>query len=158
MRRFRQEAFGTFPPLTEAWAVSPAGDPFCLVFPNPDPASRATPALGTPVRFDGTFLKQVRYQGGDGPRLAPLIVGGGPPIASAKAPAPPRPRRGYGSTLDWTAGLIVAGFVVLFVARMHLNKPFARTSGWATDPPPEFLTSADDDPLPDATNPPEARP
>src|SRR5699024_4723036 len=38
VRRFRQGAFGTFPPLVEAWAVSPAGDPFCLVFPAPAPA------------------------------------------------------------------------------------------------------------------------
>ena len=156
MRRFRQDAFGTFPPLAEAWAVSPAGDPFCLVFP--DSASRATPALGSPVRFVGTFLKQVRYQAGDGPRLAPLIVGGGPPVASAKAPAAPKPRRGYGSTLDWTAGLAVAALVALFVARMHLNKPVARTPGRATDPPPDFLTTADDVDLPDATNPAEARP
>ena len=39
VRRFRQGAFGTFPPLDEVWAVSPAGDPFCLVFP-------ATPEAG----------------------------------------------------------------------------------------------------------------
>ena len=156
VRRFRQDAFGTFPPLAEAWAVSPSGDPFCLVFP--DSASRASPALGSPVRFVGTFLKQVRYRAGDGPRLAPLIVGGGPPVASAKAPAPPRPRRGYGSTLDWTAGLIVAGFVALFVARMHLNKPVARTPGRATDPPPDFLTTAGAVDLPDAPNPAEDRP
>ena len=156
VRQFRQAAFGTFPPLVEAWAVSPAGDPFCLVFP--DSASRATPALGTRVRFVGTFLKQVRYQGGDGPRLAPLIVGAGPPVASAKPPAAPRPARRYGSTLDWTAGLLVAGFVALLVARMHLNKPVARTPGRAMDPPPDFLTTADDADLPDAKNPSEARP
>ncbi len=33
VRRFRQGAFGTFPPLEEAWIVAPSGDPFCLVFP-----------------------------------------------------------------------------------------------------------------------------
>jgi len=156
VRRFRQDAFGTFPPLAEAWAVSPSGDPFCLVFP--DSASRASPALGSPVRFVGTFLKRVRYQAGDGPRLAPLIVGGGPPVASARAPAASRPPRGFGSALDWTAGLAVAALVTLFVARMHLQKPVALTPGRATDPPPDFLTTADDVDLPDATNPAEARP
>src|SRR4051794_33974791 len=29
VRRFRQGAFGPFPPLTEVWTVSGAGDPFC---------------------------------------------------------------------------------------------------------------------------------
>ncbi len=142
VRRFRQDAFGTFPPLAEAWAVSPSGDPFCLVFP--DSASRASPPLGSPVRFVGTFLKRVRYRAGDGSRLAPLIVGGGPPVASARASASSKPEPGYGSTLDWTAGLVVAGFVALFVARMHLNKPVARTPGWASDPPPDFLTSPEE--------------
>lgn len=156
VRRFRQDAFGTFPPLAEAWAVSPSGDPFCLVFP--DSAGRASPALGSPVRFVGTFLKRVRYQAGDGPRLAPLIVGGDPPVASAPAPAASRPPRGFGSALDWTAGLAVAALVTLFVARMHLQKPVALTPGRAPDPPPDFLTTADDVDLAAATNPAEARP
>ena len=156
VRRFRQDAFGTFPPMAEAWAVSPAGDPFCLVFP--DPASPASPPLGTPVRFVGTFLKRVRYQAGDGPRLAPLIVGGGPPVASVRASATSKPPRRYGTTLDWTAALAVAALVAFFLARMHLNKPVARNPVRATEPPPDFLTTADDVDLPDATNPAEARP
>ena len=141
VRRFRQDAFGTFPPLAEAWAVSPAGDPFCLIFP--DPASPASPALGTPVRFVGTFLKRVRYRAGDGPRLAPLIVGGGPPVASARVSTVSKTPRRFGSTLDWTAGLAVAALVALFLARMHLNKPVALTPGRAMDPPPDFVTTAD---------------
>jgi hypothetical protein len=156
VRRFRQEAFGTFPPLVEAWAVSPAGDPFCLVFP--DGESPASPPLGTPVRFVGTFLKRVRYQAGDGPRLAPLIVGGGPLVASARAPATSRAPRRYGTTLDWTAGLAVAAFVAFFLARMHLNRPISRHPGRAMEPPPDFLTTADDVHLPGATNPAEDRP
>ena len=35
------------------------------------------------VRFTGTFLKMVRYAGSDGPRLAPLIVGGQQPAPYA---------------------------------------------------------------------------
>ena len=91
VRRFRQGAFGTFPPLTEVWAVAPAGDPFCLVFPTPAGSGPADAAPGASVRFEGTFLRRLRYQGGDTARLAPLIVGDGPP--SVTTPAPPKGRR-----------------------------------------------------------------
>ncbi len=100
-RIFRQGPVGSFPSLIQVWVYSPAGDPFCLVFPRPagpttpgsEPEHRAAsqavnrqaadahvtppaiPGLGQTVEFTGTFLKMVRYTAGDGPRLAPLIVG-----------------------------------------------------------------------------------
>ena len=76
-RTFRQGAVGSFPPLVEAWVFSAAGDPICVVYPRPDAPAAAEP--GRTVRFTGTFLKMVRYKGGDGDRLAPLIVGDRPP-------------------------------------------------------------------------------
>ena len=95
VRRFRQGSFGTFPPLEEAWVFSPAGDPFCLVFPAPrDPEEREaetktkTPGAAGSVRFAGTFLKLLEYQGADGPRRAPLIVGPAPPVAVTVALEP----------------------------------------------------------------------
>ena len=72
-RLFRQPGVGEFPPLAEAWVVTPSGDPFCLVFPLPE--GRPSPEVGAQARFSGTFLKRVEYKGGDAPRLAPLIVG-----------------------------------------------------------------------------------
>ena len=40
-RMFRQGPVGSFPPLAEVWITSPAGDPFCVVFPQPaSPPSR----------------------------------------------------------------------------------------------------------------------
>ncbi len=116
-RIFRQGPVGSFPPLVQVWVYSPAGDPFCLVFPrptdpttpDPDPEHRtvsqpvdrrgedapppptAIPDPGQTVHFTGTFLKMVRYAAGDGPRLAPLIVGDRPPAArGAGLPAAPR--------------------------------------------------------------------
>ncbi len=103
MRIFRQGPLGSFPALAEAWITSPAGDPFCVVFPQDgsngqkeavpgDPASvRAEeekgaqnnggmPAQGRVVHFTGTFLKMVRYTGADTNRLAPLIVGDARPV------------------------------------------------------------------------------
>jgi hypothetical protein len=103
MRIFRQGPLGTFPALAEVWITSPAGDPFCVVFPQGgsngqtetgpgDPASiraeeakdeqmdRGMPAQGRVVQFTGTFLKMVRYAGADTNRLAPLIVGDERPV------------------------------------------------------------------------------
>jgi hypothetical protein len=101
-RIFRQGPVGSFPPLAEVWVTSPAGDPYCVVFPQPAPRGEANQPSGTPrgaessqgralgatlmpnlggtVRFTGTFLKQVSYAAGDGARLAPLVVGDRPPV------------------------------------------------------------------------------
>ena len=70
-RLFRQGRFGEFPPLVEVWVVSPVGDPFCLVFPLVE--GRASPEIGASVRFSGTFVKRIKYQGGDAARVAPLF-------------------------------------------------------------------------------------
>ena len=104
---------GDFPALAEVWITTPAGDPFCVVFPQPGSTSddatslrgsadgstlsleekhgnagraAAMPELGQTVRFTGTFLKMVSYVGGDGARLAPLVVGDRPPISTAPKP------------------------------------------------------------------------
>ena len=108
---------GTFPALVEVWITSPAGDPFCGVFPQPDKLDRGQtgstsldaatpekpsrettapeiPAPGQTVEFTGTFLKIVRYTGADTTRLAPLIVGDQQPVrVSADAD-----QRGTGSS------------------------------------------------------------
>ncbi len=119
-RSFRQGAVGSFPPLAEVWAVSPAGNPLCLVFSVKE--GRKSPAIGATVRFTGTFLTRVEYQGGDGARLAPLIVGDRPPALVGAAPSKP-PSPGGLSTLDWAIGLAVAGFVVFVLLVQHLRKP-----------------------------------
>jgi hypothetical protein len=128
VRRFRQGAFGTFPPLEEAWLTSPKGDPFCLVFPAAGQAE--TPVSSRPLSFTGTYLKLVEYQGGDGQRLAPLIVGPAPPVAVAVPqdgspsgdPAEEPPSR----RLDWTIGLAAALVVAAVLAYQHLRRPFRR--------------------------------
>jgi hypothetical protein len=121
VRRFRQGSFGTFPPLEEAWVFSPKGDPLCLVFPaSPETETR----LSEPLGFTGTFLKLVEYQGGDGRRLAPLIVGPAPPVAVVRD----RPPSGVPSAtrLDWTIGLAAALVVALVLAYRHLRRPLRR--------------------------------
>ena len=39
-RIFRQGPVGSFPPLAEVWITSPAGDPFCVVCPQPGSTDR----------------------------------------------------------------------------------------------------------------------
>jgi len=159
-RRFRQGAFGTFPPLVEAWAVTPAGDPFCLVFADPSPgvdgpAAAPAPVPGASVGFEGVFLRQIRYPGSDTARLAPLIVGDRPPTVTAAAapepgpaPGPDRARVGpatgvWGrfSRLDWALGIGAAVVVVWVLVFQHLRRPprrLLRLEG-QVDPPPEFV-------------------
>ena len=138
-RLFRQPRLGEFPPLGEAWIVSPVGDPSCLVFPLPE--GRPTPEVGAPVRFTGTFLKRLRYQGGDAARLAPLIVG--PEAPTDSSPTAPR-----WSTFDWILGLGAAWVVASMLARRHLARP-----PWppaSLDPPPRFIDGAAGPDLDDA--------
>ncbi|MEA2630651.1 MAG: hypothetical protein QOE66_870 [Chloroflexota bacterium] len=140
-RRFRQGAFGTFPPLEEAWSFSPAGDPFCLVFPE-TPTDAKAPGQAGQVRFVGTFLKLVEYQGSDGPRLAPLIVGPAAPVAvsvasdreSRTAQVP-----GFGlSRLDWAIGLAAGVLVASVLVHQHLRRPLRRPLKVEDAPAPLF--------------------
>jgi len=45
-RIFRQGPVGSFPPLAEVWIASPAGDPFCAVFPQPESHKSSERELG----------------------------------------------------------------------------------------------------------------
>lgn len=147
VRRFHQGGVGTFPPLVEAWAVTTRGEPFCLVYPAP---RKGTPAPTGPaeVRFVGTYLKRIRYAGGDVDRLAPLIVGPQPPTV-ADRPSPfralgPQPRPGSNRRNDWllAAG---AGVVVVMVLAWHaLRKPSPRTADVEGGPAPRFDDGRDD--------------
>jgi len=138
-RLFRQPAVGQFPPLTEAWITSPLGEPTCLVFPSG--AGRSTPALGAQVRFAGTFLRLISYPGGDTKRVAPLIVGPGPPSDLDPAAAPGGPSFGpiFGGdhAADWAIGLAAALGVAGVLARRHLNRPLVVAP--PVGPAPTFL-------------------
>ncbi|MFO0889248.1 MAG: hypothetical protein U0790_08930 [Isosphaeraceae bacterium] len=84
VRSFRQDAFGEFPALVEAWLSTSRGDIFCVVYPPREGAPKEAP-LGTEVRFAGTFLKPIQYKAVDQVRLAPLIVGDRPPAPAEVA-------------------------------------------------------------------------
>lgn len=142
VRRFRQGALGTFPPLVEAWAVTPAGEPYCWVFPEP---KGAIPSASKPSRFVGTFLKRIRYEGADVPRLAPLIVGPAPPVDVAPSQAPSEPPRQAFSWVDWSLGAGAALVVAAVLAWQHARKPIPRTPPLEMGPAPTFEASPQGD-------------
>jgi hypothetical protein len=186
-RIFRQGPIGSFPALAEVWIVSPAGDPFCLVVPNESGAGilpvndhgvedRATPAAipeqGQTVRFTGTFLKMVRYAGGDGARLAPLVVGNRPPV-TLQEPKNANGARSFsgddalsggvhseggrapwaGPLTSWLLGLTLAILAAAVLAWQHVRASMRRSTAMSprrrmshADPDPqlEFLEPRDD--------------
>ncbi len=134
VRRFAQPAFGAFPPLTELWLRTPGDNPICLVYPTSEREERSTARPGQSVAFTGTFLRRLRYEGGDGPRLAPLVVGGSPP----RLLRPPAKEVGsvqLPSWLYWTAGVSVVASLALLMAWLQIQ---ARTP---TSRPPRGATN-----------------
>jgi hypothetical protein len=82
------------------------------------------------VRFAGTFLRLIEYQGADGPRRAPLIVGPVPPVAVSGALDRRKPQTRVAerplTRLDWTIALAAAMAVALVLAFQHLRRPIRR--------------------------------
>jgi hypothetical protein len=134
VRAFRQQAFGEFPPLVEAWLSTPQGDLFCVVHPQPGP-EQSDPQIGNQVRFTGTFLKMIRYAAADTIRLAPLIVGDRPPVkdeatkaaleTSGSTPVVQQPSEASRATGLWPFGLGLGLLITLalLLAWYQLNKP-----------------------------------
>jgi hypothetical protein len=116
-RRFAQPAFGAFPPLVEAWIITPGDNPICLVYPE----GGGGPPLGATVAFSGTYLRRVRYPGGDAERLAPLIVGGGRPSAVSKPRARADSAVRLPSWVYWSACLAVVASLALLVAWLQIQ-------------------------------------
>ena len=127
-RIFHQGPVGAFPALAEVWIADAARNPICVVVPEP-----ADLQLGAVIQIRGTFLRRIRYRGGDVDRLAPLVVGPGPPVVEGLVPAPPAEKGG----LDGMFVAVVAGIVVLGLMRAHLRRPRPRPI--IEGPPPEFV-------------------
>ena len=131
-RRFRQPAVGTFPALAEVWIVDEQGNPSCLVFP----AHGDTSQPGKDVRFTGTFLRLIRFRGGgDGERMAPLIVGPAAPVPITGKMAGGEPAVVGAWDRAVGLGLLVLVVVILGAQHLRLRRPRRPESG----PPPSFF-------------------
>lgn len=123
VRRFAQPPFGEFPALTELWVVTPDNNPLCLVYPTPDVEHDH---LGTTVTFTGTSLRRILYQGGDAPRLAPLIVGGRPPEPSGRAEPVDATAFRLPTWAYWTSGAALAAGLAFLAAWLQMRRPTPR--------------------------------
>lgn len=169
-RRFRQPSIADFPPLAEAWIMTRPGEPVCVVHPigvedsEPGPGPGANrgsgsgsgPAVGSRVRFTGRFLRLIQYEAEDGPRYAPLLVGGDPPRAVAVGPdgaaEDDRPFAAVKRGIDAILAVCLAGLVGLLMLRVHFLKPIPPRR--RAEPPPEFVDGdgcADPTPDPEGT-------
>ena len=128
---FHRKAVGQFPALAEIWIYNEASDPFCLVCP--EVVGKPTPKPGAMIEFEGTFLRKVRYQGGDVDRLAPLIVGPEVPQIHRQAAEAPK---SVGSPFSGWFIVVIGGVVVLTFVRVMLRRP--RRKAIIEDPPPLF--------------------
>ncbi len=120
-RAFHQPALGDFPALVELWLTDPKGHLCCVVCPDSQTASTASPAapVGETVRFTGTFLRKVGYPSERGERHAPLIVGPGPterlePAADWSDRRAQSPPPSAWTPLGWLIALPAAGVIVLW--------------------------------------------
>lgn len=80
IRRFRREAIGQFPPLEELW-VRTDDDGLILVTSrsqsksNDEVTTESDPTgPGKAITVSGQFLRKIRYEAADSPRIAPWIV------------------------------------------------------------------------------------
>ena len=136
-RRFRQDAIGEFPALTETWIEDGDKNLVCLAYPT----AIAAAGLGDRIRFQGTFLKMLRYRA-DVDRLAPLVVGPTAPVIVS-------PGSGavdaWGSLCTSHAVLVAIGaalVVITVLAVQHARRPVRRSLDRGA--PPEFVDGGAD--------------
>jgi hypothetical protein len=114
-REFSTPASGELPARTEVWLVQEDGNLICAVVPRRDAAA----FVGRSVEIRGTSLGLIRYRAGDVIRLAPLVVGPGPPRV-----LPGRSGSHSRSIWDGTSWLIASAAIVVVLA--FLARAFAR--------------------------------
>jgi hypothetical protein len=133
--------------LYEAWIVSPDARtyPYACVFEEAPEGFPLGPDLAERVVFNGYFLKILRYQAGDVPRGAPLLIGriGWDPQPSA----PPAGRSNR--TLYWSLVILAVLFLIslgrwshqLFRALSSPRRPSPPSTGGTTELSAEELRS-----------------
>lgn len=131
LRRFRREPLGQFPALEELWLRTDDDALVIVTYRSSEKKSESTDttAPGSAVDVTGTFLRNVRYEAKDEPRVAPWVVASlvrpmgtsldGSGTASSERDSPDDMRK---------IGLVLLA-VVTCTALLRLVIDFARKSG-----------------------------
>jgi hypothetical protein len=119
--------------LYEAWIVTPDATryPYSCVFEEVPEGFPLGPNVSERVVFNGYFLKIMKYQAGDVPRGAPVLVGklgweASPPAAAPMAAAP-----GRKAPLSWVLPVLGALFLIslgrwIYQLSHYLSAPRSR--------------------------------
>jgi hypothetical protein len=102
--------------LYEAWVVTPDATryPYSCVFEEAPDGFPLGPNVAERVVFNGYFLKIMKYQAGDVPRGAPVLVGKIGWDAPATAAAPAAPPGARQSPLSWMLPVLGVLFLLSF--------------------------------------------
>ncbi len=129
--------------LYEAWIVTPDANryPYCCVTEEAPDGFPIGPDVSERVVFNGYFLKLMKYQAGDVPRGAPMLVGklGWEPSAAADQAQPAQGRRE--SPLSWMLPVLGVLFLIslgrwIYQLSGYLSGPRAARGG---NPPSDDL-------------------
>jgi hypothetical protein len=129
--------------LYEAWIVTPEASryPYSCVFEDVPEGFPLGPSVSERVVFNGYFLKLMKYQAGDVPRGAPVLVGklGWEPAAEADAPVAPAGKAR--SLRDWFLPVLGVLFLISFgrwIYQLSQNLSLPGTSRPAARPSEEL--------------------
>ncbi len=114
------EAFTPKGRLTEAWFFTPESQrlPYVVMVEDFPPGLPIGENLGEPVSVDAYFLKLLRYEAGDTPRAAPLLVGRLRWKPRDSGPGMPAPGAGGKNSWNVTIIVVVVALVVYIAFRL----------------------------------------
>jgi hypothetical protein len=121
-RMFEAGSSGRFPAVVEVWIVDEGGYPWCVVFPREAVPGEWDRWRGSRVRFEGTFLKLVDYESGDGRRRAPVVAGPAGPQVLGSGRGGATGAAGEPWRWDLIVGVVAGLFVVLLLVGLRMRR------------------------------------
>ena len=131
VKRFANPAIGELPAREEIWLIQ-GQNLICTVVRKVGNDAR----IGQDVKVAGIALGQIKYQSGDVLRLAPLVVGAGPPRVLPGTTL--AFESSYWSKSSWVVLAIALGLIVM--ARIRFLKKRPRTLPLEIDHPIDFIS------------------
>lgn len=130
LRRFRREPVGQFPALEELWVHTDDDNLLVVTHPSqaksPDKADITAP--GSAVDLVATYMRNVRYNAADEPRVAPWLVARSI-VPTGAAPFEQPSLTGTGGTGQTSELMLVLFAVISTSALLRVALFYARRSG-----------------------------